>query len=126
MKKLFVFLSKFIKRIPEFAFKIGGTKKFQIGLTLVLVSFPVFIFLYSTVNYPEDYNRIDYQGIKVTSVGKSVNSYLGKGYKISKEMFNQTRETTVFILIRKNFFRSDELMLCYAGRGVKETLCYKP
>ena len=126
MKKLFVFLSKFIKRIPEFAFKIGGTKKFQIGLTLVLVSFPVFIFLYSTVNYPEDYNRIDYQGIKVTSVGKSVNSYLGKGYKISKEMFNQTRETTVFILIRKNFFRSDELMICYAGKGVKETLCYKP
>tara|TARA_B110001454_G_C12418990_1_gene308483 strand:- start:145 stop:525 length:381 start_codon:yes stop_codon:yes gene_type:complete len=126
MKKLFVFLSKFIKRIPEFAFKIGSTKKFQIGLTLVLVSFSVFIFLYSTVNYPEDYNRIDYRGIKVTSVGKSVNSYLGKGYKISKEMFNQNRETIVFILIRKNFFRSDELMLCYAGKGVKETLCYKP
>ena len=126
MKKLFVFLSKFIKRIPEFAFKIGSTKKFQIGLTLVLVSFSVFIFLYSTVNYPEDYNRIDYRGIKVTSVGKSVNSYLGKGYKISKEMFNQNRETIVFILIRKNFFRSDELMICYAGKGVKETLCYKP
>ena len=126
MKKLFVFLSKFIKRIPEFAFKIGSTKKFQIGLTLTIVAFSVFLFLYSTVNYPEDYNRIDYRGIKVTSVGKSVNSYLGKGYKISKEMFNQNRETIVFILIRKNFFRSDELMLCYAGKGVKETLCYKP
>ena len=86
----------------------------------------MFLFSISILNYPEDYNRIDYQGIKVTSVGKSVNSYLGKGYKISKEMFNQTRETTVFILIRKNFFRSDELMLCYAGRGVKETVCYKP
>ena len=126
MKKLFIFLFKYIKRIPEFAFKIGGTKKFQIGLTLTIVAFSVFLFSISILNYPEDYNRIDYQGIKVTSVGKSVNSYLGKGYKISKEMFNQTRETTVFILIRKNFFRSDELMLCYAGRGVKETVCYKP
>ena len=126
MKKLFVFLSKFIKRIPEFAFKIGGTKKFQIGLTLVLVSFSVFIFLYSTVNYPEDYNRIDYRGIKVTSVGKSVNSYLEKGYKISKVILHQANGTTNFYLIRKNFFRSDELMICYAGKGVKETLCYKP
>ena len=34
MKKLFIFLFKYIKRIPEFAFKIGGTKKFQIGLVI--------------------------------------------------------------------------------------------
>ena len=78
MKKIFVFLFKFIKRIPEFAFKIGGTKKFQIGLTLILVSFAVFLFSISIFNYPEDYNRIDYKGKRVTSVGKSVNSYLEK------------------------------------------------
>ena len=126
MKKLFVFLSKFIKRIPEFAFKIGSTKKFQIGLTLVLVSFSVFIFLYSTVNYPEDYNSVSYKGKRVASIGKSVNSYLEKGYKIQKVMLNQSHGNTNYALIRKNFFKNDEIMLCYAGRGVEETVCYKP
>ena len=126
MKKLFVFLSKFIKRIPEFAFKVGSTKKFQIGLTLVLVSFSVFIFLYSMVNYPEDYNSVSYKGKRVTSIGKSVNSYLEKGYKISKVILLQANGTTNFYLIRKNFFRSDELMICYAGRGLEDTICYKP
>ena len=126
IKKLFIFLFKYIKRIPEFAFKVGGTKKFQIGLTLILVSFAVFLFSISIFNYPEDYNRIDYKGKRVTSVGKSVNSYLEKGYKISKVILHQANGTTNFYLIRKNFFRSDELMLCYAGRGVEDTICYKP
>ena len=126
MKKLFVFLFKYIKRIPEFAFKVGGTKKFQIGLTLTIVAFSVFLFSISILNYPEDYNRIDYKGKRVASVGKPVNSYLEKGYKIKKVMLNQTHGTTNFVLIRKIFFKSDELMLCYAGRGVKETVCYKP
>ena len=126
MKKLFIFLFKYIKRIPEFAFKIGGTKKFQIGLTLILVSFAVFLFSISILNYPEDYNRIDYKGKRVTSVGKSVNSYLEKGYKIQKVMLNQNHGTTNFLLIRKNFFKSDDLMLCYAGRGEEETICHIP
>ena len=126
MKKIFVFLFKFIKRIPEFAFKIGGKRKFQIGLTLILVSYFGFIFLYSKLNYPEEYNNIGYENTSVASIGKSVNSYLEKGYKIQKVMLNQNSGTTNFLLIRKNFFKNDDLMLCYAGRGEEKTVCHIP